>query len=101
MTDSPTPQRARANIIHAEHLDHESARSEVVVEPYTETSELLRRWNVLRRYIWLLPLAFAAGVGVAWYQRGNEVPVYQSTTTVRFRDARATLTSGVGNVNDG
>jgi succinoglycan biosynthesis transport protein ExoP len=100
MTDSPNPPRSRANIIQAEQLTPDGLRPDVVVEPYTETSELLRRWHVLRRYIWLLPLAFAAGVGVAWYQRGNQVPVYQSNTTVRFRDARATLTSGVGNVND-
>ncbi len=83
----------QAEVTHVERADY-------VVEPYAESSDLLRRWSVLRRRIWLVPLAFAAGVGVAWYTRGNQEPVYQASATVRFRDTRATLTSGVGNNAD-
>ena len=67
------------------------------VEPYTESSELVQRWNVLRRYLPHLLLAAALGVGVAWLRRGDQTPFYSASTTVRFRDTRATLTSGVGN----
>ena len=94
--DPRTPAKANAVVVKANGMDPDPAVP-FTVEPYTESSELLQRWYVLRRHIPHLLLAAALGVGIAWLRRGDQTPAYSSSTTVRFHDARASLTSGVGN----
>lgn len=79
---------------------HSEAMLVQSVDPYTETSELVKRWQVLRRNWPFLIGAAIGGFAIMWMIRGDQSPVYTATSTVRFNDARATLTSGVGNQQD-
>jgi capsular exopolysaccharide synthesis family protein len=90
--DRRTPNKSEALIVSRDN----TVVRPFTVEPYTESSELVQRWHVLRRYLPHLLLATVLGVGISWIRRGDQTPLYTSSTTVRFHDTRATLTSGVG-----
>ncbi len=100
MTPEENGSKPEAIIVSANGVPT-SAHSapDYTVEPYEETSELVVRWQIIRRYLPHLLAAAALGVAIAWFLRGDQKPVYRATTTVRFQDTRATLTSGVGNQN--
>ncbi|HUR00867.1 MAG TPA: polysaccharide biosynthesis tyrosine autokinase [Gemmatimonadaceae bacterium] len=71
-----------------------------VVETHPDHPDLVQRWEVVRRHIPHLLFAIALGAGIAWLRRGDQTPIYRASTTVRFHDTRASLTSGFGNQPD-
>src|ERR1035437_6568345 len=99
-SENRTPGNSEAIVVSSNGTAPEFHRPDFIVEPYAESSELLRRWQVLRRYLVHMAVAVILGVGLALYFRGPQVTSYSATTTVRFSDTRASLTSGVLGTQD-
>ena len=93
--DRRTPAKTDALIASSTGRNLDSSAQ--VVDSYAETSELVKRWQVLRRHLPHLAAATLLGLGTVWILLGDRSATYSATSTVRFYDARATLTSGVGN----